>query len=100
MLCDDLDGCNGVVVGGKSNGEGIYMSIELTPSSTAELTQYCKAIILQLKSRQGANLYLKSKRRCILTSASCHSYDDNHLPELLIQTEKSNRNSVLQPLIL
>ena len=30
MLCDDLEGCNGVVAGGKSNGEGISMSIELT----------------------------------------------------------------------
>ena len=29
MLCDDLEGCDGAVVGGKSNGEGIYMSIEL-----------------------------------------------------------------------
>ena len=37
------------------------MSIELTPSRTAELTQYCKAIILQLKSRQGQTSTSKAR---------------------------------------
>ena len=52
MVCDDLGGGMGGVVGGRSKREGIYVYISLVTGSlpcTQKLTQ-CKAITLQLKN--------------------------------------------------
>ena len=51
MLCGDLDGWDGWG-GGRSQREGIYIYIELIHFIVQqELTQHCKAIILQFKKK-------------------------------------------------
>ena len=49
MLCDNLEGWDGVV-GGRFKREGTYVYLELIHTVVQErLTYQCKAIILQLK---------------------------------------------------
>ena len=56
MLCDDLDGRDGVGEGGGNGGkvkrEGLYVYLELIHVVVQQkLIQHCKAIILQLKNK-------------------------------------------------
>ena len=52
MLCDDLEGWDGVV-GGRLKKEGICVYIELIHIVLQQkLAQHCKAIILQFKKKE------------------------------------------------
>ena len=52
MLCDDLEGWDGGVMGGRCKREGLYVHIYLTHFvAQQKLTHHCKAIILQLKKK-------------------------------------------------
>ena len=53
MLCDDLDGWDGVMGGGLKR-EGIYVYIQLIHFVVQQkLTQHCNTIVLQLKKKKG-----------------------------------------------
>ena len=53
MLCDDLEELDVGGMGGRLTREGIYVCVELgSHCCTAETTQQCKAIILQLKKKK------------------------------------------------
>ena len=53
VFCDDLEGWMVSGVGGRLQREGIYVYIELIHFVVQqELTQHCKAIILQLKKKK------------------------------------------------
>ena len=50
MLCDNLDGSGGWEVGGRFKREGTYVYLWLIDVDIWQKpTEYCKAIILQLK---------------------------------------------------
>ena len=53
MLYDDLEGWDGVVVGGRLKKEGTCVYVRLIHFiAQQKLTQHCKATLLQLKIKQ------------------------------------------------
>ena len=53
MLCDDLEGWDAVVEGGRLKKEGICVYVWLIHFiAQQKLTQHCRATILQLKIKQ------------------------------------------------
>ena len=49
-LCDDLEGWDGVSMGGRLKREGIYVYLQVIHVVQEKLTQHCKEIILHLKN--------------------------------------------------
>ena len=69
--------CWAGAVGGRLKREGIYVYIELIHiTEQQKLTQYCKAIILQLKHEKKK----KNRRPCAVTSPPGQSIHTSSLP--------------------
>ena len=64
MLCDNLEGWDGIGVGERFNREGKYVYLWLIHVDVWQKpTQHCKAIILQLKIKE-------KEKKCLRTHSS------------------------------
>ena len=79
MLCDKLEGWDGVGVGERFKKERMYVQLWLIHSAVwLKPTQHCKAIILQLKInfKSMASLFLMDGHLSFLTFISISHFEE------------------------